>query len=199
MRLGMNQAEFAKAVGVAKTTQSNYEGGGRSPDALYLHAAELLGISTAYVVTGARPGGTSDNFVTIPVLALQASAGNGTVNEPQSSYRVAGMSVSRDFLQRRHLNPNSLVAIKVRGHSMEGVLSDGDQVLVNTADTTVRTGFVYVLLQGDELLVKHCQLLPGGMLRVTSANANFPPYDVDLSQTDDVKIIGRVVASMHEW
>lgn len=198
-RLGYNQASFAAAVGVSKTTQFNYESGGRSPDAVYLHNAQLLGMSAAFVVSGSRPETAEDNFVSIPVLALNASAGPGSINDERAEYRATGMSVSRSWLQQRRLNAASLVVLTVRGHSMNGVLTDGDQVLVDRADTTPRTGYVYVLRQGDELLVKYCQLMPGGLLRVTSANTAFPPYDLDLSKTDDVQIVGRVVASTHEW
>lgn len=53
--------------------------------------------------------------------------------------------------------------------------------------------------QGEELLIKYCQLLPDGVLRVTSANPAFAVYDIDLSRTQNVELIGRVVASMHEW
>ncbi|MCY1241597.1 hypothetical protein D9M72_545060 [compost metagenome] len=56
-----------------------------------------------------------------------------------------------------------------------------------------------MFLQGDELLVKYCQLLPDGILRVSSENQNYPTYDIDLSKTDGVSIVGRVRASTHEW
>lgn len=82
---------------------------------------------------------------------------------------------------------------------MDGVLSHGDRVLVDLNDTRPQSGFVYVLRQGDELLVKYCQLLPDGVLRVSSANKQFESYDVDLNRNPGIAIVGRVVASMHEW
>lgn len=198
-RLGYSQAAFSEAVGVSKTTQFNYESGGRSPDALYLHAAKRLGVDIDYVISGQRSESTEDSFVTVPFFQVRVSAGGGAVNEPSEAYKSIGMSISLDWLRRRRLNAANLAVVRVRGHSMSGVLSDGDPVLVDTSDTSPRSGFVYVLRQGDELLVKYCQLMPGGVLRVMSANTNFPAYDVDLSKTDDVQIVGRVVASMHEW
>jgi phage repressor protein C with HTH and peptisase S24 domain len=173
------------------------------------------GVSPAWLLTGdlpmhvgpvIQPAGGADavpaldvNFVVIPLLPVQASAGNGTVNEPEGNYVVGGLCFSRDWLTSRRLSPRDLRVIIVRGASMDGVLSDGDRVLINMADTSPRSGFVYVIRQGDELLVKYCQLLPGGLLRVSSANPTYAPYDVDLAKTPDVQIVGRVVASMHEW
>ena len=46
------------------------------------------------------------------------------------------------------------------------------------------------------LLVKRLQALPGGKVRVTSDNAAFDPWTLDLSEVGgDVAIVGRVVWS----
>lgn len=83
---------------------------------------------------------------------------------------------------------------------MEPVLHSGDLVLLNLADTQPRSGRAYALRQGDELLVKYCQLMPGGLLRVSSANPDFPPYDIDLGKSAaEVQVLGSVQSSMHEW
>jgi len=161
----------------------------------------VAGVDVLYVVTGihSRAIESPSDLVPIPRLDVKASAGHGTINDNGGEYQVDAISVSRAWLARRHLSPSSLRVIQVRGSSMQGVLSDGDLVLVDQADTTPRSGFVYVLRQGDELLVKYCQQLPGGVLRVSSANTAFQPYDVDLSKATDVSVVGRVVASMHDW
>lgn len=53
-RLGISQADFAKACGVGRTAQFNYESGKRSPDGDYLHAAGELGVDTGYLLFGVR-------------------------------------------------------------------------------------------------------------------------------------------------
>jgi transcriptional regulator with XRE-family HTH domain len=201
VRLGLNQADFAASCLVSKTSQVNYESGLRSPDAIYLRHAQTIGVDTSYVVTGSRVQDKSSqsDFVSIPMLGITASAGNGQVNDVQGEYVVQGLAFSAQWLQRRQLNPDYLRVIEVRGASMSGVLSDGDRVLIDLSDTRAKSGYVYVIRQGDELLVKYCQLLPGGILRVSSANPQYATYDVELDRTPDLAIIGRVVASMHEW
>ena len=141
----------------------------------------------------------AEEFVAIPRLPIQVSAGHGALNEPASEYNVTGLCFSKGWLSRKGLSPTGLRVVEVKGRSMDGVLSDGDLVLIDMQDTRPRSGFVYVLRQGDELLVKYCQLLPGGVLRVSSANTQFASYDVVLNEASDVSIVGRVVASMHEW
>lgn len=53
-RLGMNQTDFAAQLNVSKNSQYNYEKGERSPDALYLAAADAFGVDVLYVITGRR-------------------------------------------------------------------------------------------------------------------------------------------------
>lgn len=195
-RIGLGQAEFAGKVGISKTSQFNYEAGVRSPDALYLSHAHLLGVDIHYLVTGQRVA-SNDDFVVIPRYDIEVSAGAGAMNH--GAEMLPGLSFSRQWLARHHLPESKLRVVSVTGDSMFGRLNDGDQVLINVAETTPKSGRAYVLLQGDELLVKYCQLMPDGILRVSSENKTYPPYDIDLKRSDSVSILGRVVASMHEW
>jgi len=195
-RLGLAQADFGTKAGVSKTSQFNYEAGERSPDAEYLRNAAELGVDITYVVTGQRVA-SNDDFVVIPQHAVAASAGPGAVNAEELA--TGGLSFSKKWLAKRRLNPVHLKVIDVMGESMLPRLGDGDKVLVDVSDTVPKSGRAYVLLQGEELLVKYCQLLPEGMLRVSSANTDYPTYDIDLSRTHGVSIVGRVRASTHEW
>ena len=53
-RLNLKAKDVAEFVGVAITTQSNYEQGKRSPDAVYLAKLTDLGFDINYVLTGKR-------------------------------------------------------------------------------------------------------------------------------------------------
>ncbi len=197
-RIGLAQAEFGSKCGVSKTSQFNYESGERSPDGEYFSLAEELGVNTHYVITGKKVQAANDDFVIIPRHDVAASAGPGALNGHEAE--LYGLCFRRSWLNKRGLQANQLKVIDVSGDSMAGKLSDGDQVLIDLSQTIPKSGFAYVLRQGDELLVKYAQLLPDGILRVTSENnQSYPPYDIDLSKTSDVSILGRVVASTHEW
>lgn len=195
-RLSISPSDFATKCGVSRTSQFNYEAGERPPDAEYLQHAHEVGMDIHYVVTGQRvecdPG-----FVVVQQFDVVASAGPGIVNGDEES--TGGLSFSRQWLAKRGLQPNNLKVINVSGESMMPRLIDGDKVLVDISDTNPKSGRAYVLLQGDELLVKYCQLLPDGLLRVSSANPDYPTYDIDLARNSGVSIVGRVRASTHEW
>lgn len=51
-RLKLSQADFARAAGVHKRSQINYEKGLRCPDTAYLQAIERLGVDLLYLLTG---------------------------------------------------------------------------------------------------------------------------------------------------
>ena len=83
--------------------------------------------------------------------------------------------------------------IAVKGDSMEGVLSDGDNILVNHAATTPRDG-LFVLRINNDLMVKRVQSLPGKLL-ITSVNPAYAPFEIDLAE------IGETLAIIcrEEW
>ena len=196
-RLGLAQADFGLRCGVTKTTQFNYEAGDRSPDGEYLFKAEELGVDTHFVITGRGLKVAEYEFVVIPRHNVSASAGPGSVNGQEAE--THGLCFRRSWINKKGLQANALRVIDVKGDSMTGKLADGDQVLIDLSQNTPKSGYAYVLRQGDELLVKYAQLLPDGIVRVSSENAQYPPYDIDLNKMADVSIIGRVVASTHEW
>ncbi len=88
----------------------------------------------------------------------------------------------------------------VRGDSMEPKLSDGDLILVDRAQRQIADGIAYVLRLGSDLLVKYVQRIGPNKVSLLSANTFYPPREIDADGLDgEVEIIGRVVASMHEW
>ncbi|MDE2914801.1 MAG: S24 family peptidase [Paracoccaceae bacterium] len=89
--------------------------------------------------------------------------------------------------------------VKVRSRSMEPELSEGDRLVVNTARRMPALGELFVLWDGDGLVVKRVEPVRSGggaadsgraRLPLVSANAEFPPYE---RATDEVQIVGRVL------
>jgi transcriptional regulator with XRE-family HTH domain len=134
----------------------------------------------------------------IPHYNIQAAAGSGVI--PLEEMQLRPLAFRIDWLAKRHLSPNNLFIVDVKGESMEPKLLDGDLVLVDKSQKDIASGKTYVLRVDGHLLVKNLQLLPGGLVQVASYNNGFPPYQVNLAdEALDMAVIGRVVASMHEW
>ena len=134
-----------------------------------------------------------DEFVFVPRYDIQAAAGHGQlVGDEQPIFAMAFRRYWIENYVTRDIK--NLSVISVKGDSMEGVLNDGDTILINHGQTTPRDG-LYVLRLNENLLVKRLQLIPGGIVNVISAKEAYPTFEIDLKNpTDDVAIIGRV-----EW
>ncbi|HHX2515029.1 phage repressor protein C [Neisseria perflava] len=134
-----------------------------------------------------------DEFVFVPRYDIQAAAGHGQlVGDEQPMFAMAFRRYWIENYVTRDIK--NLSVISVKGDSMEGVLNDGDTILINHGQTMPRDG-LYVLRLNENLLVKRLQLIPGGIVNVISANEAYPTFEIDLKNpTDDVAIIGRV-----EW
>ncbi|MFM9768150.1 S24 family peptidase, partial [Streptomyces scabiei] len=59
-----------------------------------------------------------------------------------------------DLIKRRGYQAEALIAIKVRGDSMETTLFEGDTVVINTMDKTITDNQVYAVNYEGEDVVK---------------------------------------------
>ncbi|MGC1271472.1 MAG: S24 family peptidase, partial [Croceibacterium sp.] len=127
------------------------------------------------------------DWVDIPRLPLEASAGPGAVGAQEVAFDA--FRFSRKWLREQGLDAGQLSAIRVMGDSMDPLLRDGDEILVDRTPRAFREG-VHVLRLGDMLHVKRVQAGAPGRLRLISANDAYDPVEVGL---DEVDLVGRVV------
>ena len=131
-----------------------------------------------------RPQG---EWVEVPRLPLEASAGPGAVGAAEIAFDA--FRFSRRWLREQGLEPALLSSIRVMGDSMDPLLRDGDEILVDRTPRPFREG-VHVVRLGEALHVKLLQAVPPGGLRLISKNAAYEPVEVAMS---DVDVVGRVV------
>lgn len=138
-------------------------------------------------------------FVPVPRYSVSAAAGNGG-SFAGDYLDVTYYAFNLEWIKRRGLDRHMLNVIEVRGDSMEPKLAAGDLILIDRAQSSPSDGSTYVIRLGDELVVKSIQRLGRDKIALISANTFYPPREVDLpGNVADFQIIGRVVASMHEW
>lgn len=205
-----SQATFARDLGVHKNTLGGYERGERKPDSEFLAALMRAGYSANWLLTGDGPMLLADadppgcgvvpgkeltgDYALVPLYDVRAAAGHGAAVEHE---RVADVLVfKREWIhQELHANPADLYLIHVDGESMEPTLRPGDVILVDrrNAQAVPRDG-IYVLRMDGSLLVKRLQRLPGRLVKVSSDNPAYEPFDLRLDAPgEDLAIIGRVV------
>ena len=149
--------------------------------------ADFFGIAESELGAPDDHGEPRGDYVEIPRLPLEASAGPGATAAQEISFD--SFRFSRRWLREQGLEPGKLSAIRVMGDSMEPVLHDGDEILVDTRDQPFRDG-IHVVRLDDTLLVKRIASQGGGRFSLLSQNLAYPPVTV---AADDLRIVGRVV------
>ena len=99
--------------------------------------------------------------------------------------------------EHQNLQPDakSLDVLPIPRFSMDASAGGGDLFLVDRAQRQI----AYVLRIDTDLLVKNVQRVRPGVIALFSANALYPPRELDAEGLGgEVGIIGRVVASMQE-
>lgn len=134
-----------------------------------------------------RDGGARTAWVDVPRLDIGASAGPGALPDDEAPFDA--FRFSQQWLSEQGLEGAQLSAISVAGDSMEPLLNDGDEILIDRRTQPFRDG-VHVVRLGDNLMVKRVASAGGGRLSLLSQNLAYPPIEVS---AEEVEIIGRVV------
>lgn len=212
---GIHLTVFAKKVGFPYRTVQNYISGKTPPKAQFYEAVcEIYGVSLDWLFFGrgqkfSLPLAERNNhisslrmhqpgeFVSISSFSTEASAGHGSAIASEDA--TGQYAFKREWLDQRGLKPSKLSVISVLGDSMEPDLYNGDLILIDHATTDLAESHIYAVRFSDALYVKRVQHLPGNKVHLISSNRSYPPIEIPHPEADGVQIIGRVVASMHEW
>lgn len=128
----------------------------------------------------------------IPKVKLRLSAGiTGFEVEPED-YDGSTTAVPTSWLDRSGLSRDKLIAIHVRGDSMEPTLYDGDLVVLNIADTEPVDGGVYAINYEGEPVVKRLERDAGNWW-LKSDNADQRRHGRKVCQGEACIVVGRVV------
>jgi phage repressor protein C with HTH and peptisase S24 domain len=128
----------------------------------------------------------------IPKVRLRLTAGiSGFEVEPEP-YDGSTTTVPTDWLERRGYHRDNLIAIRVRGESMEPTFYEDDLVVINTADKQPMDGGVFAINYEGEPVVKRMSR-DAGQWWLTSDNADQRKYHRKSCRGETCIIIGRVV------
>ncbi|YCI30845.1 helix-turn-helix transcriptional regulator [Erwinia sp. PK3-005] len=138
------------------------------------------------------------DFVEVPLLNISLSAGPGycVVDESSEFFLI----FQRRYLKKMRVPENAAKLVRVNGRSMEPTLNDGDIVGINTNDTEIRDGKTYAICQADLLRVKILIATPDSVIIRSINRDEYPDEVIPRDQFhDQVRIIGRVFWSAHNW
>ncbi|EJQ6148269.1 helix-turn-helix transcriptional regulator [Escherichia albertii] len=220
---GLSQAQLADMVGVSQPAIQKMTSGKTTGSRKMVELARALKVRPEWLSSGvgrmrANEGeepsnfrksslkavewesiqGKDDEFVTLPLLNISLSAGDGSCELEESS--EFSLVFRRYYLRKMGVSENSARLVRVVGQSMEPTLHDGDVVGVNTQDTTIRDGKTYAICQSDLLRVKTLIATPTSVIIRSINREEYPDEVMDRDEFHEtVRIIGRVFWSSHSW
>lgn len=216
--LKLSQQDLAKKASVSQATVSDLERGRSNSSrelpsiapALLLTVDELLSgdwgeqkdkqesnvvLPFRSVATWESAEDLGDEYITIPRLDLEASCGGGRlvieVNE-----KGQGHAFRKSWFEKRKANPVFCTTIEAVGDSMADRIMDGDTLVVDVSQTTIKDGHVYAFCMFDEWFVKRIFKQSSGGLILSSDNPNkklYPDRDVSPEEVDNIIVFGRVI------
>ncbi|MBU1106979.1 MAG: XRE family transcriptional regulator [Candidatus Riflebacteria bacterium] len=192
----ISQDVIALHCGVSQAAVSKWCREESEPNIETIHKiAEILKIDFLELATaGAESRRLAIKTLKIPIYEAEASAGHGCFNDTEAveNYLMIDRETFRGELQ---CDPDNLAIIRVRGDSMKPVIKPGEMVVIDkTVNTFVTDGIYVIRLDLDVIVVKRIQILLGRRINVISANADYPPYQIDLADSEGLAVIGRVMA-----
>lgn len=213
-----SQSALARASGIPQPTINRIlKGvGKKGPEAATLQKlASACNVAFAWLHEGILPKSRNANapdqdyqavrvieeddpqFVRIQKIKLRLSAGiTGFQADPEHG-DDGTLSVARSWIERHGYYAERLIAIKVRGESMEPSLYEDDVVVVNTADTKLMDGAVFAVNYEGQAVVKRLSR-DAGEWWLTSDNPDQRKHHRKICRGADCLIVGRVVRKESE-
>ncbi|KFC12664.1 helix-turn-helix family protein [Trabulsiella guamensis ATCC 49490] len=207
-RAGYTQGKLAKEVGMAQSSVFkllNNANGSRKT----VEIASALGVRPEWLSTGEgemEVSGvhersalyqvkTSDNgFYRVDVLDVKASAGPGSLVTSDFIETIRAIEYTTEQARAMFGNrpANHVKVITVNGDSMDGTISPGDQIFVDTGITHFDGDGVYVFVFGNTLHVKRLQM-QRDRLAVISDNSIYEKWYVEAGDEDTFYVMAKVL------
>lgn len=204
---GWSQSRLAAAAGVSQGTIGNIESGARDGLVSLIAIADALGVNYKWLAEGKGCKWRAsevpavylvDNpdFPAIRRVQLKVQAGVTGFSVQSDAEDAAPIVFRRQWFESNGYQPDRLVAVRVKGDSMEPRLFCGDTIVINTAQTTPVDGAVFAVNYEGEAIVKRL-VRDAGQWWLSSDNPDHARYPRKLANGDAI-IIGEVVHRQSE-
>ena len=188
----ITQEELGKVLDIQKAAISKYENGRAEPSTEVLKKmSAFFGVSIDYLL-GNSPVKVSN----------QTSSDIQGVRIPVLGRVVAGIPIEavEEILDYEEITPElaasgEFFALKIRGHSMEPRMMEGDVVIVRRQDDVESGDVAIVLVNGNEATVKRVKKQEDGITLIATNTSVYEPHYYSNKEIEElpVRILGKVV------
>ena len=202
---GIVESEIAEAVGVSQPSVNDWVNKDASPNSKNMDKLRAFARSKGIKLDGGiRFIDPSSLSPEIKEIDTRLGAGGGGIPSihNEEAYREASWNMPADFLRAElKISPRKALIAEIVGDSgydpsnphAPGSLHPGDRVIVDTDDRQPSPPGPFAVYDGMGLVVKHVDVVRDTdplMLRLSSRNPSYLPYDV--SESEGFFVIGRV-------
>lgn len=207
--LGLDQVQLAKRAGISQPTLANLESGKNKRSKFLPEIAQALGMTLAELMQD-EPANLpmnytpviehdpdNDEFAEIRKVKLRLSAGITGFDPIPDIEDGRPITFRKEWLIKKGYAADKLIAIGVKGESMEPTMSAGDTVVINIADTIPKDGKTYAVNLDGEAVIKRMSRRFGRWFLV-SDNPDQARYHPHECTQGNCIVIGRVVMLQRE-
>jgi repressor LexA len=183
---GWRQIDLVRATGLTDSQISSWYNGRYRPNGEAMaKIAKALGVTVDYLL-GKEEVPVSK--LTLPQLHEIPVLGKVAAGVPIEAQEDIIGTVATD---------KNVFALRISGDSMSPRIMDGDIVLVHQQESAEDGDIVIALIEGEAT----CKVLKKNAYGVTLVpfNAAYAPFIYTGQQAEDLRILGKVVESRHEW
>lgn len=184
--MGLSQEEVAKRIGVGRTTYVKYETGDSKPIRKINELSRLFGVDADYILCIDSPEKKESKYVRIPVLGrIIAGLPMEAIQEP----------IDWEEIPREMAATGEFFALKVKGHSMEPRILEGDVVIVKKQPDVESGKIAVVLVNGNEATLKRVKKQKEGITLIATNMAVYEPHFYTNEEIEKlpIQILGEVV------
>lgn len=189
---GYTQDELAKKLGITRSALAMYEAGRRQPDFKTLELiADFFNVDIDYLM------GRTDKTTMLP---------QSVIYPVYSSYRIpivatvaAGVPIYSEENIESYIDyskdpRNHVFATRVKGHSMEPDIMNGDLIIIDEEAAWDDMDIVVVTVNGTEGACKRIQRIAEGV-QLLSINKDYAPIFYTREEVEQlpVRVLGKVV------
>jgi phage repressor protein C with HTH and peptisase S24 domain len=211
--LRMNQDDFAKKIRISQGYLAKVENGTHIFSRKVINRiANEFEVSVAWLETGegqapfmqkreleegdnkGYPGiqmGRESEYFLIPLYPQKS--GEGNISEKGLYVKIMPLkSWVQNALQ---VNPDNLSMLLVEGESMSPTFHPGDILIIDQSrgKDHLEEGFYLIILNGGSPLLKRLQPMLGGKIKIISDNPRYESMTVSLEESDEIRIVGRII------
>lgn len=199
----MTSARFSNLAELHINSQSNYENDKRDPSIDYLiQFSRFIGVSfwqlMARRVELSKCEGDYNHVIYEQIKPFFKHFGRANEQNQNCANTPQIVDACLELMSQHQSNPN-ITVLEQNGDSMAPTIKEGDTLFVDTSQTKIKEGEVFVFKFSDLYSAKRVQLVPGGGVMLVSDNNNFTPVNMKSESLNEQMIVGKLVSSISHF